>query len=134
MNDDERARKMNLDELTKILNSEDERLLTILPDGTIAEAAPMTECPMEHPLRKAWEAYKATSAFQNSKGWALQIAPIVQAGSPVAERQRRFELMPFDERERHVEGSLWAAFMAGYSAAGAPLAGSGGLSPGNSEE
>jgi len=114
-----------IDELEKILNGEDDRKVTILPDGTIAEAQPTTECPAEHPLRKAWEAYRATFAFQNSKGWALQISPMVQAGARDAERQRRFEIMPLEQRERHVEGSLWAAFMAGYTAAsGGAISGS----------
>jgi hypothetical protein len=107
-----------IDKLEKILNSEDPRPMTILPDGTIAEAAASQPCPPDHPLRKAWDAYKATWAYENSLGWALQIAPMVQAGSPDANHQRRFEIMPFEQRKRHAEGSLWAAFMEGYRAAG----------------
>ncbi len=107
-----------IDELEKTLNSEDRRPMTILPDGTIMEAAAQAPCPEDHPLRKAWDAYKATWAFENSKGWAMQIAPMVQAGAPDADHWRRFEIMPFEQRERHVEGSLWAAFMEGYRAAG----------------
>ena len=106
-----------IDELEKILNSEGHRPVTILADGTIAEAA-QTPCPPEHPLRQAWDAYKATHAFENSKGWAMQIAPMVQAGDREGERKRRFEIMSLEQRERHVEGSLWAAFMAGFHAAG----------------
>ena len=109
-----------IDMLEKMLNSEDSRRLTILPDGTIAEALPddmQGPVPVNSPLRVAWEAYKGTFAYQNSKGWALQICPMVQAGHPDAERMRRFELMPLEQRERHVEGSLWAAFTAGFEAA-----------------
>jgi hypothetical protein len=73
--------------------------------------------PADHPLMKAWESYKLTNEYTNSKGWALQIAPMVQAAAPDAEHQRRFEIMPFEQRERHVEGSLWVAFMAGFEAA-----------------
>lgn len=110
-----------IDELEKILNSEDRRPMTILPDGTIMEAAAQAPCPEDHPLRKAWDAYKATWAFENSKGWAMQIAPMVQAGAPDADHWRRFEIMPFEQREHHVEGSLWAAFMEGYRAAGGKI-------------
>jgi len=72
----------------------------------------------DHPLKKAWDAYRATEDYANSKGWALQISPMVQVDDPDAERKRRHEIMPFDQRERHVEGTLWAAFLAGFSAAG----------------
>jgi hypothetical protein len=125
------AELSKIDELEKILNSEDDRRVTILPDGTIAEAGADAPCPPDSPLRKAWDAYKHTFAFDNSKGWALQIAPMVQAGARHAERQRRFEIMPLEQRERHVEGSLWAAFAAGFAAAQAELqAGAGGLAKG----
>ena len=72
-------------------------------------------------LAIAWDAYKASDSFQNSRKWALHIAPIVQSGDPDAELKRACELMPFEQRKRHVEGSLWAAFMAGWNAAGGKL-------------
>lgn len=68
----------------------------------------------DHPLMIAWKAYQETEGYHNSRGWALQIAPMVQHGSPDAERQRRFEIMPLDQREQHVDGALWAAFVAGF--------------------
>lgn len=75
-----------------------------------------TPVPADDPLRVAWDAYKATPEYANSKAWALHIAPIVQAAAPDAEHKRRFEIMPFEQRERHVEGSLWGAFVAGFNA------------------
>lgn len=44
------------------------------------------------PLRVAWTAYQATDDYANTKRWATH--------------------------EAHVEGSLWAAFLAGFLAAG----------------
>ena len=48
--------------------------------------------PTDAPLMKAWETYKASEEFQNTRRWALH--------------------------EEHVEGSLWAAFLEGWLAAG----------------
>jgi hypothetical protein len=65
----------------------------------------------------AWEAYKATDEFQSSKRWALTIAPMLQAGSPDFELKRSCDVMPFEQRSNHVDGSLWAAFVEGWNAA-----------------
>ena len=46
--------------------------------------------PRDSPLMKAWEAYKSTDAYQNTRRWA--------------------------QHEAHVDGSLWAAFSAGFRA------------------
>lgn len=46
--------------------------------------------PKDHPLMKAWEAYKATPDFGNSKQWAAH--------------------------PEHLLGSLWAVFNAGWNA------------------
>lgn len=43
------------------------------------------------PLMVAWTAYKGTEEYANSRKWALH--------------------------EKHVDGSLWAAFEAGFAAA-----------------
>lgn len=51
----------------------------------------MTPVPKDHPLSVAWEKYKATDDFANTKKWAIH--------------------------PEHVDGSLWAAFMAGFQAA-----------------
>lgn len=51
-----------------------------------------TAVPLDHPLMRAWEAYKRTPEFQNTKNWATD--------------------------PNHVDGSLWAAFARGYYSAG----------------
>jgi len=73
--------------------------------------------PDNHPLMVAWKKYQQTDEFANSKKWALQIAPMVQAMDPDGEAKRLYDIMPREQRERHVQGSLWAAFMAGLEAA-----------------
>jgi hypothetical protein len=50
-----------------------------------------TPVPVDHPLRKAWDAYKARDTYSNTRRWALH--------------------------EDHVDGSLWAAFAEGWEAA-----------------
>lgn len=49
------------------------------------------ELPKGHPLRDAWDAYKETFEYANTRRWAL--------------------------KEPHVDGSLWAAFVQGHRAA-----------------
>lgn len=50
----------------------------------------MTPVPKDHPLMLAWEAYKATDEYANTKKWAAY--------------------------PEHVDGSLWAAFEQGWRA------------------
>lgn len=71
----------------------------------------------DHPMRAAWEAYQATEDFKNTKHWAMKISPMARAGDPNADAILSYELMPREQRERHVQGSLWACFMAGWTAA-----------------
>jgi hypothetical protein len=49
----------------------------------------MTPAPKDAPVMVAWEAYKLTDEYQNTRKWALH--------------------------ERHVDGSLWAAFSEGFA-------------------
>lgn len=51
----------------------------------------MAQIPKDHPLMKAWESHKQTDEYENSKDWAAH--------------------------EKHLEGSLWALFSAGWNAA-----------------
>jgi hypothetical protein len=51
----------------------------------------MSPVPKADPLMVAWEAYRQTDDYANTKQWAIQAD--------------------------HTEGSLWAAFMAGFQAA-----------------
>lgn len=50
----------------------------------------MTPVPADAPLMIAWKAYRGTPEYANTKQWAAH--------------------------EEHVEGSLWAAFVAGFTA------------------
>lgn len=52
----------------------------------------MSPVPKDHPLMIAWEAYKATEDYANSRTWAAIPA--------------------------HVDGSLWSAFERGFRASG----------------
>jgi len=52
---------------------------------------PMAPVATDHPMLVAWTAYKATTDFANTKHWAAHA--------------------------EHVDGSLWAAFVAGWDAA-----------------
>jgi hypothetical protein len=62
----------------------------------------------------SWKRFQETEEFANSKHWALVIAPFVQSGS--AEKRRFYETMPFEQRERHIMGSLWTMYMRGFEA------------------
>ena len=74
----------------------------------------MAELPLSHPMRQAWEEYKAGAEYANSKHWALRVAPMFQAGEG---RDATCDLMPLEQRSRYVDGSMWAAFVAGWNAA-----------------
>lgn len=50
-----------------------------------------TQLPQDHPLMKAWEAHKQTPEYASSRAWVTN--------------------------QEHVDGSLWALFMAGWMAA-----------------
>lgn len=64
--------------------------------GALSKARPATPAglttespvPADHPVMKAWEAFKEIDAYANARKWALH--------------------------ERHVDGSLFAMFMAGW--------------------
>ncbi len=77
----------------------------------------MTPVANDDPMMVAWNAYKAGDEFANTKKWALTIAPMVQVGTPNADRVRACEIMNIEQRERNVDSSLWAAFAAGFAAA-----------------
>ena len=55
----------------------------------VAEGESMSVVPQDSPLMKAWEAYKTTDEYQNTRKWAAYT--------------------------EHVDGSLWAAFCAGFA-------------------
>ena len=65
-----------------------------------------TQVPDDHPLMIAWEKYRATEEAENSDKWART----VKVSEPM---QGQIIL-----EHPHVVGSLWAAFSAGFAAAG----------------
>lgn len=86
-----------------------------------------TACPADHPLMIAWKAYQATEDFANSKRWALALYTSRQGAEPATPHADNVADVPIDatvnvvdaeHRECLVMGSLWAAFMAGFGAAG----------------
>lgn len=48
-----------------------------------------SQVPADHPMMVAWEAYKASDEYSNTKRWAAHV--------------------------EHVDGSLWAAFVMGWN-------------------
>jgi len=73
----------------------------------------MAPCPPDHPLMIAWEKYKASEDYANSYKWATAAIEYVVLPEPTDPSANRFTE---DHYRRFVEGSLWAAFMAGFNA------------------
>ncbi len=61
-----------------------------------------TEVPADDPMRAAWERYKETDEYKNSRKWATELV-----------RTNR-DSVTF--QARHVDGSMWAAFVEGWKA------------------
>ena len=75
----------------------------------------MAPCPPNSPLMKAWEAYQATDDFKNSYKWATAAIEYVVLPEPSDPKANHFTE---DSYRQFVQGSLWAAFMQGWKAAG----------------
>ena len=73
----------------------------------------MQQVPADHPLMKAWKAYRETEEFRNSFNWATRLLAYEnqqkEAGHPI----RATDV----QRGEWVKGALWAAFMAGFQGA-----------------
>lgn len=69
----------------------------------------MQKVPDDHPLMIAWEKYKVTEEAASADKWARTI--------------RLSELLQGEVIVSHpyLEGSLWAAFVAGFKAAGGAI-------------
>ncbi len=78
----------------------------------------MAPCPPDSDLMKAWQAYKATEDYANTLYWTqadtrMRPERAEELGvDPLANRAT------YEMRQQRAEGSLWAAFMAGFDAAG----------------
>jgi len=75
----------------------------------------MAKLPDDSPLMIAWNAYRATDGYANVLKWARHVK--------VQERETNALI---EIQHPHTEGSLWAAFMAGYKAAQGPTGDAGG--------
>lgn len=78
----------------------------------------MSQCPPESDLMKAWNAYKETESYKNSLYWAstdlrMRQERAAERGIPPEANRATPEM-----RRQYAEGSLWAAFMNGWDAAG----------------
>ena len=65
------------------------------------------EVPRNHPMRAAWEAYKASGAYQASLRWATEVTITAHDGSN-----------HINVRHPHIDGAMWAAFCEGWKTAG----------------
>lgn len=74
----------------------------------------MAPCPQDSSLMKAWESYKKTEDFKTSLKWVTeeQRKPLMPPTDPTANGVSDFH------RDQWAQGSMWAAFMAGFKAAG----------------
>lgn len=83
----------------------------------MSDGKPMTPCPADSDLMKAWKAYQATEDFQNSFKWVTteQRKPLQPQPDPVANVTTDYN------RDQWAQGSMWAAFMAGFGAAGGKI-------------
>jgi hypothetical protein len=73
-------------------------------------------CPKDSPLMIAWEAYKSTDDYANSRSWATRFIPEDDPEEIECIRAHGANPVTKANKEQYVEGSLWAAFMAGYLA------------------
>lgn len=78
----------------------------------------MAPCPSDSALMKAWESHKATDEYANSYNWATRYIP--PDDPEEIERVRASGANPWTHQMKiqAAEGSLWAMFSAGWSAAG----------------
>ena len=79
--------------LPKRIRSLKERIAEKIAQRMDRNSTVTAPLPVGHPVMVAWEAYKKTGSYANSKSWAT--------------------------KAEHTEGSLWAAFLAGYTMANA---------------
>lgn len=77
-------------------------------------AEAMSPCPPDSPLMKAWTAYQETEDFKTSFKWvtAEQRKELRPPADPTANGITDWN------RDQWAQGSMWAAFMAGFEAAG----------------
>lgn len=77
-------------------------------------AGAMSPCPPDSDLMKAWNAYQASDDFKNSLKWVTieQRKELKPPDDPTA------NAVTDENRDGWAQGSMWAAFLAGFAAAG----------------
>lgn len=79
---------------------------------------PMAPCPPDSDLMKAWTSYQATDEFKDTLYWATTETLMRKERAQELNVSPEANVMNSVDREQRVKGQLWAAFMAGFGAAG----------------
>lgn len=74
----------------------------------------MAPCHPDSAIMRAWTEYKSGEDYANSYKWATAAIEHVVLPAPIDPAANR---ITEEHYRRYVEGSLWAAFMAGFLAA-----------------
>lgn len=78
----------------------------------------MAPCPSDSDLMKAWNAYQETDDFKDSLYWASTDTVMRQERAQELGVQPDANVANSIQKEEHVKGALWAAFLRGFEAAG----------------
>lgn len=79
---------------------------------------PMSPLAKDDPRMLAWEAYKATEDFANSLYWATTDTMMRQGTAAEHGIDTRANVATSEMKAERAQGSLWAAFIAGWTARG----------------
>lgn len=78
----------------------------------------MTPCPPDSDLMKAWTAYQATDEFKDTLYWTTTETKMRKERAQELNVPPEANVATSFDREQRAKGQLWAAFMAGFGAAG----------------
>jgi hypothetical protein len=83
-----------------------------------ATGGAMAPCPPDSDLMKAWTAYQERDDFKNSLYWATTDTKMRKERAQELGIDPSANIATSADRERNLKGLMWAAFMAGFEAAG----------------
>jgi hypothetical protein len=78
----------------------------------------MAPCPPDSELMKAWNAYQAKDEFKDTLYWTTTETKMRRERAQELGIDPAANVASTIDREQRAKGSLWAAFMAGFAAAG----------------
>lgn len=78
----------------------------------------MTPAPADSDLMKAWNAYQETDDFKDSLYWATTETKMRKERAQELNVPPEANIANTVDRERMAKGSMWAAFITGFAAAG----------------